>query len=81
MKAFGIDPANAFAFWDWVGGRYSGKLFTGVCLLFFLFFQKLAKLPDSSTKLTVFHVPTRILFIILNLVYQSFGTSRAVLEK
>lgn len=21
--AFGIDPANIFAFWDWVGGRYS----------------------------------------------------------
>ncbi len=20
---FGIDPANMFAFWDWVGGRYS----------------------------------------------------------
>ncbi|OAY80974.1 Glucose-6-phosphate isomerase, cytosolic, partial [Ananas comosus] len=23
VKEFGIDPANAFAFWDWVGGRYS----------------------------------------------------------
>jgi glucose-6-phosphate isomerase len=23
VKAFGIDPANMFAFWDWVGGRYS----------------------------------------------------------
>ncbi|MCF7838299.1 MAG: glucose-6-phosphate isomerase [Candidatus Marinimicrobia bacterium] len=23
VAAFGIDPANAFAFWDWVGGRYS----------------------------------------------------------
>jgi glucose-6-phosphate isomerase len=23
VEAFGIDPANAFAFWDWVGGRYS----------------------------------------------------------
>ena len=22
-SAFGIDPANAFGFWDWVGGRYS----------------------------------------------------------
>jgi len=22
-KAFGIDPANMFGFWDWVGGRYS----------------------------------------------------------
>lgn len=23
VKAFGVDPANMFAFWDWVGGRYS----------------------------------------------------------
>ncbi|PHV08665.1 glucose-6-phosphate isomerase [Janthinobacterium sp. BJB412] len=23
VKAFGIDPANMFPFWDWVGGRYS----------------------------------------------------------
>jgi glucose-6-phosphate isomerase len=23
VKAFGIDEANMFAFWDWVGGRYS----------------------------------------------------------
>jgi glucose-6-phosphate isomerase len=23
VKTFGIDPANMFAFWDWVGGRYS----------------------------------------------------------
>ena len=23
VKGFGIDPANMFGFWDWVGGRYS----------------------------------------------------------
>jgi glucose-6-phosphate isomerase len=23
IEAFGIDPANMFPFWDWVGGRYS----------------------------------------------------------
>ncbi|MEQ2211940.1 hypothetical protein XENOCAPTIV_021487, partial [Xenoophorus captivus] len=23
VKDFGIDPANMFEFWDWVGGRYS----------------------------------------------------------
>jgi glucose-6-phosphate isomerase len=23
IRAFGIDPANMFGFWDWVGGRYS----------------------------------------------------------
>ena len=23
VRKFGIDPANMFGFWDWVGGRYS----------------------------------------------------------
>src|SRR5258708_31340761 len=23
VRKFGIDPANMFEFWDWVGGRYS----------------------------------------------------------
>ena len=23
VSEFGIDPANMFGFWDWVGGRYS----------------------------------------------------------
>ena len=23
VAEFGIDPDNAFGFWDWVGGRYS----------------------------------------------------------
>lgn len=25
VEKFGIDPNNAFTFWDWVGGRYSGE--------------------------------------------------------
>jgi glucose-6-phosphate isomerase len=24
VKEFGIDPEHAIAFWDWVGGRFSG---------------------------------------------------------
>ena len=30
VEAFGIDPANAFGFWDWVGGRYSVSSAVGV---------------------------------------------------
>jgi len=30
VKEFGIDPANAFAFWDWVGGRYSACSAVGI---------------------------------------------------
>lgn len=30
---FGIDPANAFGFWDWVGGRYSVDSAVGTALV------------------------------------------------
>ena len=32
VEAFGIDPANAFGFWDWVGGRYSVDSAAGTSL-------------------------------------------------
>uniref|UniRef100_A0A7S4SG61 Glucose-6-phosphate isomerase n=1 Tax=Alexandrium monilatum TaxID=311494 RepID=A0A7S4SG61_9DINO len=32
-KAFGIDPANVFGFWDWVGGRFSCWSAVGVLAL------------------------------------------------
>jgi glucose-6-phosphate isomerase len=33
VKAFGIDPANMFGFWDWVGGRYSYDSAIGFSLM------------------------------------------------
>lgn len=30
VEAFGLDPSNAFGFWDWVGGRYSVTSAVGV---------------------------------------------------
>lgn len=33
VEAFGIDPANAFGFWDWVGGRYSVGSAIGLSLM------------------------------------------------
>ncbi|MDO5671594.1 MAG: glucose-6-phosphate isomerase [Actinomycetaceae bacterium] len=32
VAAFGIDPANAFGFWNWVGGRYSVDSAVGTAL-------------------------------------------------
>jgi glucose-6-phosphate isomerase len=32
VEDFGIDPANAFGFWDWVGGRYSVSSAIGTSL-------------------------------------------------
>ncbi|MEV6336840.1 glucose-6-phosphate isomerase [Nocardia vinacea] len=33
VAAFGIDPANMFEFWDWVGGRYSLHSAIGLSLM------------------------------------------------
>ena len=33
VSAFGIDPANMFEFWDWVGGRYSLPSAIGLSLM------------------------------------------------
>jgi glucose-6-phosphate isomerase len=33
VAAFGIDPANMFGFWDWVGGRYSYPSAIGLTLM------------------------------------------------
>lgn len=44
VEAFGIDPANMFEFWDWVGGRYSLWSAIGLpiaCVIGFDNFEKL----------------------------------------
>ena len=33
VREFGIDPANMFGFWDWVGGRYSFISAIGLSLM------------------------------------------------
>ena len=33
VEEFGIDPANAFGFWSWVGGRYSVDAAAGLSLI------------------------------------------------
>ena len=33
VRKFGIDPANMFGFWDWVGGRYSFDSAIGLSLM------------------------------------------------
>jgi glucose-6-phosphate isomerase len=33
VREFGIDPANMFGFWDWVGGRYSMDSAIGLALM------------------------------------------------
>ncbi len=53
VAEFGIDPENAFGFWDWVGGRYSVDSAIGTSLVVTLG-------PDSFTELLAgFHAIDR----------------------
>ncbi|MBC7952472.1 MAG: glucose-6-phosphate isomerase [Rhodospirillaceae bacterium] len=46
--AFGIDPANMFEFWDWVGGRYSLWSAIGLSIAIAIGFANFAALLDGA---------------------------------
>jgi glucose-6-phosphate isomerase len=47
VAAFGIDPANAFGFWDWVGGRYSVDSAIGTSLAVAIGPERFAELLEG----------------------------------
>jgi glucose-6-phosphate isomerase len=44
VEEFGIDPANMFRFWDWVGGRYSLWSAIGLSIALYLGFERFSEL-------------------------------------
>ncbi|MBX2966800.1 MAG: glucose-6-phosphate isomerase [Cyclobacteriaceae bacterium] len=48
VTAFGIDPANMFVFWDWVGGRYSLWSSIGLSIACTIGFENFTKLLDGA---------------------------------
>ncbi len=44
VAAFGIDPANMFEFWDWVGGRYSLWSAIGLSIVLAVGFERFEEL-------------------------------------
>ncbi|KAK7084693.1 hypothetical protein SK128_021443 [Halocaridina rubra] len=48
VKAFGIDEANMFEFWDWVGGRYSLWSAIGLSIALHIGYDNFAKLLDGA---------------------------------
>jgi glucose-6-phosphate isomerase len=48
VVAFGIDPANMFGFWDWVGGRYSLWSAIGLSIVLYLGFERFLELLDGA---------------------------------
>ncbi|MFH1848548.1 MAG: glucose-6-phosphate isomerase [Candidatus Omnitrophota bacterium] len=48
VKEFGIDPANMFVFWDWVGGRYSLWSAIGLSIACSVGFENFAQLLEGA---------------------------------
>ena len=51
VSKFGIDTANMFGFWDWVGGRYSLPSAIGLSLMFYVGPRNFAKLLKGYWKM------------------------------
>ncbi|MET0859684.1 MAG: glucose-6-phosphate isomerase, partial [Microbacterium sp.] len=87
VAAFGIDPANAFGFWDWVGGRYSVDSAIGLSLAIALgpdvFDELLAGFHavDEHVRTTPLAENVPVLMGLLNVWYNNFlgAQSHAVL--
>ena len=87
VEAFGIDPANAFGFWNWVGGRYSVDSAVGLPLILTLGPQNFADLLGGFHAIDEHFATTEpknnvpLLMGMLNVWYVNFfkATSHAVL--
>ncbi len=78
VAAFGIDPANAFGFWDWVGGRYSVDSAIGTSLAIaigpdgFRDFLAGFHTVDEHLRTTPFDRNVPVLMGLLNVWYVNF---------
>jgi glucose-6-phosphate isomerase len=87
VEAFGIDPANMFAFWDWVGGRYSLWSAIGLpiaCVIGFDHFEKLlsgAHSMDEHFRHTAFQRNIPVILAMIGIWNTNFlgATSEAIL--
>jgi glucose-6-phosphate isomerase len=48
VEKFGIDPANMFEFWDWVGGRYSMESAIGLSTMIAIGPERFREMLDGS---------------------------------
>lgn len=87
VQEFGIDTANMFAFWDWVGGRYSLWSAIGLsisCTIGFDNFEKLlegAHAMDNHFKTADFRENVPVILALLGVWYNNFfgAESQAIL--
>jgi glucose-6-phosphate isomerase len=87
VEKFGIDPANMFVFWDWVGGRYSLWSAIGLsiaCTIGFENFEQLllgAHEMDNHFRTTAFEKNIPVVLALLGIWYNNFygAESQAIL--
>lgn len=87
VKAFGINPANMFEFWDWVGGRFSLSSAIGLpiaCVIGFEHFKELQTglhLMDQHFRQTDFKRNAPVLLALIGIWYTNFfgAESEAIL--
>jgi glucose-6-phosphate isomerase len=83
VAAFGIDPANAFGFWDWVGGRYSLWSAIGLPIALYIgmdaFEELLAGARDMDTHFQTapFDQNMPVLMALLGLWYNNFWDAQS----
>ena len=82
VVAFGIDPANMFQFWDWVGGRYSLWSSIGLSIACALGFENFVALlegahaMDQHFKSAPFESNIPVILGLISLWYINFFDAR-----
>lgn len=87
VAAFGIDTANMFEFWDWVGGRYSLWSAIGLSIALSIGFDKFEELllgaheADLHFRTTRFEENIPVIMALLGVWYNNFfdAESHAIL--
>ncbi|MDR1269696.1 MAG: glucose-6-phosphate isomerase [Planctomycetaceae bacterium] len=87
VEAFGIDPANMFVFWDWVGGRYSLWSAIGLSIVLAVGYDNFEALltgafeADEHFRNTPFEQNIPVLMALLGIWYNNFwdADSQAIL--
>jgi glucose-6-phosphate isomerase len=78
VREFGIDPANMFGFWDWVGGRYSFDSAVGLSLMLAIGAERFAEMlagfhaVDEHFRNTPIERNVPALLGLLNVWYNNF---------
>ena len=78
VEKFGIDTANMFGFWDWVGGRYSLWSSVGLSIILYVGFENFEKLlagghaMDNHFATTPLEKNLPVLLALVGLWYDDF---------